>query len=666
MAEQIDTSKRLLSLTTPLAAGALTPVAFVAEEALNAPYSVTIEAVSDLQSIDPGALLFKPACLTVQQVGQKRYFHGMVRAVSAAGQPAVGKWRYTLTLAPKLWFMSQTIDCRIFQQNSVLDIVTTICGEINQTLETRPLGTPAKLEYVTQYNETDFEFIARLIEQEGFYYFFQHSESDHTLIVTNQNQSFPASPKPLMAVIHAGDNIDVLSSWRQVDATTTGSVRLMDYDPEPNSVLDQSTTSTLAAAGSGMRDVMQWPALTLTADTVTARTKIAIEAATAEASLIEASGTNHMFMPGGRFTLLRNPFTGAGNVDYVVRSVSHDGQDETWLAGSGKQSYGNTLHAFPFSVTWRQKQSFRRPVMAGIFTGIVLGESGEEIHADSLGRIKVRMKWDHRADTVAAKAVWVRVIQPWAGTSWGFQHLPRVGTEVAVAFMDGDPDRPVVIGGFYNGTNTIPFAVTGEQTKSGFRTRSTTDGGTSNFSEFSIDDKKGSELVYLHAEKDMTREVENDDKIAVSHDQTLTVSNNRTVTVSNDESKTVSNNQSLSVGKDCTVSISNNHSLNVGNKETNTITSGRSTTIDSGGDKLAVQAGDLSISVQSGSVSIEAMQQITLKVGGNSITISQSGIEIKGIMVTAEGQAMTQVKGPMVQVNGDGMLMLKGGITMIN
>jgi type VI secretion system secreted protein VgrG len=642
----IDDSKRLLALTTVLGAGVLSPVGFQAEEEISAPYSITIDAVSAEQGIKAETLLFTQLCLTIQQNGTKRFFNGMVRSFSASGLPVRGMWRYTLSVVPKLWFMSQTVDCRIFQQKTVLDIVKTLCGEASQTVQMRPLGTPPTLDYVTQYNETDLHFVQRLLEEAGFYYFFEHTAGDHTLVVTNQNQSFPASPKPVLAVIHEGNNIDVLGEWRQVSATATGSVRLMDYDPQPNTLPDGTTTASPAVTGDAQRDVMMWPALSTVAAVVTARTKIAIEAATAEAALIETAGSNHTLGAGSRFTLFRDPFTGASSIDHVVRSVSHRGSDDSWVTGTPTAEYANALTVFPAATTWRQKLLARRPQMAGI----VLGEAGEEIHADSLGRIKVRLKWDHRSDTVAGQAVWVRVIQPWAGTAWGYQYLPRVGFEVAVSFMDGDPDRPVVVGGFYNGTNTIPFAVPAEQTKSGFRTRSTKGGGTSNFSEFSIDDKMGSELVYLHAEKDMTREVENDDSISVKHDQTLEVTNDRKVTVDHDETREVKNNQTNTID----------------NQQTNTVKAGRTTTINSGGDSLKVDAGDLTIKVSSGSVSIEAAIQIQLKVGGNTITISQSGIEIKGIMVTAEGQAMTQLKGPMVQVNADGMLTLKGGITMIN
>ncbi len=682
MSVEIDDTKRLLSLTTVLGEGALSPIAFAAEECLSAPYSVTIEAVSSDQTITAGKLLYTAACLTVQQGEGKRFFHGMVRSFAASGVPERGMWRYTITLAPRLWFMNQTSDCRIFQQKTVIDILTTLCGEVSQALQTSVLGTPPTLEYVTQYNETDFHFLSRLLQEAGFFYFFTHGASDHTLVVSNQNLAFPADPKPLMAVVFQGSNIDVLHEWRLITQTSTGSVRLMDYDHLPVTMPEATTTVNPAQTGGSARDVMRWPALSTVAAVVTDRTKFAAEAASAEASLIETAGSNHMFMPGGRFTLLRDPFTSTGNVDHVVRAVRHAGSDESWVAGGGKTTYRNSLTVFPMATIWREKQAAQRPQMAGIFAAIVLGESGEEIHSDSLGRIKVRLMWDHRQDTVAGQAVWVRVIQPWAGNAWGWQHLPRVGSEVAVAFMDGDPDRPVVVGGFYNGNNAILFPVPDQATKSGFRSRSSKSGGTSNFSEFSVDDKAGKERMYLHAEKDMTREVENDDKITVGHDQSLTVSHDRTIAVSNDEAKTVSHNQTLSVNNDRTETVSNNASLSVGNNRTEKIsnnqsltiggtdtadiTGNRKVTISQGNDSLSVSMGDLKIDVSLGQVSIEAMMGITLTVGGNSVKIDQSGVTISGIMVKAQGQAMVQVEGPMAQVSGDGMLTLKGGIVMVN
>lgn len=252
------------------------------------------------------------------------------------------------------------------------------------------------------------------------------------------------------------------------------------------------------------------------------RAKFRIQHAEVVSALTHSHGYDHEFAPGRRFTLARDPFTRAEGIDYALRSVRHKASDDSWIAGAAIASYENDFTCFLQKTPWRDDARNTRPVMAGIFAATVLGNAGEEIHADPLGRIKVRLMFDHRKDTVAGKAIWVRVIQPWAGNTWGWQHLPRVGTEVAVSFMSGDPDNPVVVGGVYNEVMQPVFPVPSEQTKSGLRTRSTLRGGTQDFSEFSIDDRKGQELVFLHAQKDHKVEVENDEDVTIHRNQTVT------------------------------------------------------------------------------------------------------------------------------------------------
>ena len=678
-----------LMVLTVTGASGLIPVAFHAEEAISAPYSVTVDVVTQTR-IDTTSVLFQPACLTVQRSGLSRYFHGMVRAVTVTGKPLRGYFRYQFAIVPRLWFLNQTIDCRIFQAKSVGDIITTICGEGSQTLTLRIYGSQTPLPYVTQYNESKLRFISRLMEQAGYYYFFDHSNSDHTLIVTDQTQAFPASPKPLMYVIHEGDNSDVFSEWRALPATALGSMTLLDYDPTQTALLQNQKNTRLTAAGTSARSGMRWPALAFDTPTVTGRATIDMEAAEAEVSLCEAEGSNVTFAPGSQFTLETDPITSAGLTVYMVRAVNHNGSDDTWATGAAKVHYENMLSVFPATVQWRQKITIPRPVMAGIYAATVIGPAGSEIYGDDLARVKARLMWDHRQDTDPNQAIWMRVITPMAGNSWGMQHMPRIGTEVAVAFMDGDPDRPVVVGGFYNASMAPIFPVPAQQNKSGFRSRSTQQGGTANFSEFSFDDTKSSELVFLHAEKDMSREVENNDSLTVGNAQTITIAKGRTVTVTDkgdsltvkggdhtitvsqgDQSTTISQgNQSntVSQGNFSETISKGNHSTTVstGNHSTTVSQGNLSTTVSMGNHGTTVSMGNLSMTVSMGAVTIEAMQSITLKVGGNSVTISPTGVTIKGIMVDIEGQAMLTAKAPMAQVSGDGMLIVKGGIVMIN
>ncbi|MBV8399454.1 MAG: type VI secretion system tip protein VgrG [Acetobacteraceae bacterium] len=640
-AGQIDA---LLSMTTPLGPDVLHPVELQATEAISTPFAFSVTMVSTRQIIDPDTLLYVPVCITVRRPpATDRHFHGIVRHFAAVGLPARGHWSYVAEVVPRMWFMGQTADCRIFQQKTVADILRTVFSENGVTAQFKIYGDKPTREYVTQYNETDLDFAARLMEEAGYFYFFEHTETAHTLVVTDRNQAFTALDKPTHYVVHTGTNAEILSRWHKLKTTAHGKVTVLDYDPEKPSTPPQGEDSTtLKTSGAELRDVFSWPARTLKTQEAASFARIRIEAAEAFAALFEGTGYDQAFVPGGKFTIARDPFDDSRDVEYVIRSVSHQARDETWIAGRAEPSYSNTFTAAPSRVTWRQPLVTPRPVMAGIHAAVVLGNSGEEIHSERLARVKVRFFWDHRKDATANQACWVRVMQPWSGNSWGWQHLPRVGTEVAVAFMNGDPDNPVVVGCLYNDDMRPIFAVPDEQTKSGIRTRSTTHGGTSDFSEFSFDDKKGSELVFLHAQKDLTTEVENDQK--------LKVDNCRFVTVKQDETVDIGNNQSIKIKANRTVEVTQ------------------------GDDTLTVQMGNLkhttlqdyAVKSNTGNVTVEALQSIVLKVGANSVKIDQTGVTINGMIVKVQGQMSLQLQGLMSQLGGDAMLMLKGGIMMLN
>ncbi len=637
-------SERLLSLQTALGQDVLQPVSFTAGEAVSSPFSVTVETVCDQSSVDPDQLLYQPVCLKIRLgSGGERVLQGMVSRFVSTGQPFRNRFGYSLTFVPKLWFMGQTVDCRIFQDESIADILSKLCQEAGQTIEVKVYGDKSPKPYITQFNETDFAFFTRLAEEAGYYYYFTYTEGDHTLVLTDQNQGFPQNPKPALTVRHEGGGLDTLTEWRKIGATAFGKYQLRDYDPTAPSTLPEGTQPTqLATQGAPTRDVFEWPALALTNGAASVRARLKMEAAEAEAGLFEAAGEVSPLAAGSRFTLAEDPYDSSQGSEYVVRSIESAGEDRGWVTGDSEPAFSNRLVAFKASVPWREKMATPRPVMVGVHSAIVVGNDGEEIHADQYGRIKIRFFWDHREDATADTTCWARIVQPWAGNTWGWQHLPRVGTEVAVSFMDGDPDRPVVMGGLYNGEMMPVFAIPGEQTKSGFRSRSTTEGSTSTFSELSFDDKKGSELMFLHAEKDMTVEVENDQTVTVKHDQTIEVDNDRSLTVKQKET------------------------IEVDDSQTVTIKNGRTTTIKASGDKLTVENGDIAIEASLGSISVKAMNKIELTVGSNKITIDNTGVTVSATQVKIQGQAMAQVQAPMTQVSGDGMLTLKGGVMMLN
>jgi len=283
-----------------------------------------------------------------------------------------------------------------------------------------------------------------------------------------------------------------------------------------------------------------------------------------------------------------------------------------------RDDYENEFETIPATVTFRPERRSRRPEISGVQTALVVGPKGEEIYSDKYGRVKVQFYWDRDGKKDQNSSCWLRVSQDWAGKNWGSVFIPRIGQEVIVEFLEGDPDRPIITGRVYNAEQMPPYTLPDNQTQSGVKTRSSSGGGTSNYNELRFEDKMGSELILVHAEKDLQTEVEHDETRSVKHDRTTTITNNETKT------------------------------------------------IEQGNESIELNQGNQTTKVDLGSIDTEAMQSITLKVGQSSIVIDQKGVTIQGMMISIQGQVQVQVQAPMVQVNADAMLILKGGITMIN
>jgi type VI secretion system secreted protein VgrG len=596
-----EAEQPLLLLTSPLGddtlpfqQGTLHAVALSAREWLSRPFEAAITAVSTRRSIDPDELVGRPVCLTVRwRPGGDRLIHGIVRRLTAVSLPQRDRWQYVLDVVPRLRLMEQAADCRIFQDRTASEILRTLFAEHDVSpVEFRISGAQPRREYTTQYNETDLDFAQRLMQESGWFYFFEHSRTGHTLVVCDHNRSFRPLAPFRYRVVHAGDNVDVFSHWHESLQTAHGRVRLEDYDPtRPRTPVSGQQETTLGTAGAARRRVFRWPAMTQEDGVAGQRARFHIEASEAQAQLGSGRGFDPQFAPGRRFAMAHDPFTWAEGREYVLHGVEHQAVDDTWVVGGGTARYSNSFTCLRETVPWRDAPTLPRPAMAGIFSAVTLGNAGEEIHADPLGRIKVRLLFDHRRDTVAARAIWARVAQPWSGSSWGWQHLPRVGTEVAVSFMSGDPDSPVVVGCFYNQDQQPVFPIPSQQTRQGFRSRSTLHGGTQEYSELSFDDRRGEELVLLHAQLDHRIEVERD--------------------------------QDASIGRDRSVETMRD-------------------------DSLVSRTGNVSIDAVAGCVTISAAKTITLRVGGTSVILTETGINLSAladISISALGIVTTEAVG---------------------
>jgi type VI secretion system secreted protein VgrG len=648
MSEALD----LLTITTPLPDTSFYVGGIGGSERLSRPYVYTVDLHSGTELLDPDQLLDQAVSVHLGSSDgtPARYFSGIVRSVRQMPSQSKRVWDYQLSIVPKLWFLGQTRDVRFYPQMTVPVIVKTILSDFSVSFSDKLTKTYAERDYVVMFNESYLAFIQRLMELEGIFYFFTQDASSHTMVLADANTAFSDIAQPNVDIDEGQTGLGGLASWHREDRTVLGVVRTDDYNPETDDPVPGAITGTettvLTPSGAPGRKYYAWPAVHNATPLAANHARIRMLAAEAAASMFTGHGDALDFVAGGKFTLTNDP---TGVDSYVIQSVSYHVRDAADGSGVGSSSVAMSVTAFPAAIEWHEEQSVAPPVMGGIYTAKVIGAAGEEIYTDDLGRIQVKFPSDHLNDITTDNTLFVRVVQPWAGNNWGAHFIPRIGMEVAVAFLEGDVNRPVVIGALVNTNNPPVFAKT-DKNKTGFRTRSTLNGGSDNFNELSWDDSKGSEVFFLHAEKDYKLEVENDATATVDHDRAVTVKNDETVTVQG--------------------------------KKTDTITGDFATTVQQGNAGLTVSAGNQTVEVTQGKINQTAGQSInlkvmgnslvidasgiTLKVGANSIQITESGITIKGVMVDVEGESQTSMKGAIVQVQGEGMLDMTGGVTMIN
>jgi type VI secretion system secreted protein VgrG len=649
---------------------------FSGEEAVSAPFRFTLDLVSEDAAIDPDKLLRTPATITlVLPDGKERILHGRISRFVELGQGEGAKLTaYRADVVPWLWFLSLSSECRIYQDMTVLEIVEQVFRDQGfQDFELKCVKSYPKREYCVQYRETHLNFVSRLLEEEGICYFFTHTKSKHVLTLADD----PSAVKPCAGqstarvVAQAGSwqKEDVVTGFEREHAAHAGKVALRDFDYLQPSLKLEGTVS-----GDGQEEIYDYsfPGNYRTLEDGERLARLQLEEQEQWREVIRGDGTVRSFQAGCRFEL-KEYYRSSANQAYHLLSVRHSARVGDYRSGEEDAGfdYRNQFQAIPASVPFRPPRVTPKPVVQGSQTAVVVGKSGEELWVDKYGRVKVQFHWDRQGKKDENSSCWVRVATTWAGKGWGAIQLPRIGQEVIVDFLEGDPDMPVITGRVYNAEQMPPYALPGAQTQSGVLSRSSKGGGADNANEFRFEDKKGSEQVFLHAEKDLKVEVENDETRDVLHDRVTTVTNDdtRTVKEGNDTLTVEKGQQAITVkAGDRTVEVKGNqtHTVQQGNEQVEIKMGNRTVELGQGNDSLTVKMGNQQVKVSLGKIAEEAMQGIELKVGQSSIKIDQTGVTIKGMTVKVEGQVQTEVKGVMTTIKGDGMLTVKGGITMIN
>jgi type VI secretion system secreted protein VgrG len=667
---------RLLSIKTQLGEQKLLLERLQGTESLSAPFELELTMLSTLENIDMKKLLRTPATITLSSSDdRKRYFHGIFRSLSQppedddlfAARESMGFSNpsrdiavYRGVLVPKLWFLGLDANCRIFQNMTVPDIVEKILKEngISDFQFRAPIRDSSRYperEYCVQYRESNLNFISRLLEEEGIFYFFDHTDSKHTIIFADNSSILASCPGQASATYVYNSEGWVkgkeegVGTIDRIESAHSGKSTLTDYNFEKPSLNLKANLST------DNEEVFDYPGLydDLTLGDRYARVRLEEH----EASQFVVIGTSicRSFRPGYNFKL-KNHFRADTNQDYFLTSVTHDGYDSSYRQDSDEsQKYTNTFRAIPKSIKYRPPRHAMKPVVQGPQPAVVVGKAGEEIWVDKYGRVKVQFFWDREGKKNENSSCWVRVSQIWAGKNWGWITIPRMGQEVIVDFLEGDPDRPIITGRVYNAEQMPPYGLPANQTQSGIKTRSSKGGAAENFNEIRFEDKKGSEEVYVHAEKDMNTVVEHDDDQKIMNDRTIKVDGKHTEVIVKDTSITINEgNHSLDIKM-------GNQSIKVdqGNQSTQIAMGNQSTKIDMGNQTIKLGMGNQTTTLDLGKVETTALQSIELKVMDSSIKIDPVGVTIKGMMITIDGEIMTEVKAGAI-------LICKGGITMIN
>ena len=644
-------ANRDVSITTPLGPDVLLFHRLQMNEALGRLYSAELELLSEDEQVKIDDILGQLISVTLTlENGGERYFTGYVSDFSQVGR-AEHMVRYQATLQPWMWFLSRTSDCRIFQQKTAPQIIEDVFRDCGFTDFENALSQEYRTwDYCVQYRESDFNFVSRLMEQEGIYYFFRHEQDKHMLVLADSPSAHSAFPGYGTIPYFPPDNQrrrdqDHIDGWLLSKSVQTGLVVLEDYDfTRPKANLQTQSKVTRKHANADY-EVFDYPGEYQVFGDGEQYARRRIEEMQVGYERVQGQGDARGLAAGHVFSLEDYPREDQHR-EYLITSARYEIVSDEYYAtpgGADEDLFRCHFHAIDYRTPFRALRNTPRPIVQGPQTAIVVGPAGEEIWTDKHGRVKVQFHWDRYGKADENSSCWVRVSQVWAGKKWGAMHIPRIGQEVIVEFLEGDPDRPIITGRVYNGDNMPVYDLPANQTQSGIKSRSTKNGTPENFNEIRFEDKKGQEQLYIHAEKNQDIVVENDETHWVGHDRTKTIDNDETTTVGRDRTESVGRNETISiannrtedVGKNETISIAENRTEDVGKSETVAIGKDRSHDIGNDdalnvGKNLVINAGD-SVLIKTGSASISMKKNGDITISGKTITIKGSGnVIIKG------------------------------------
>jgi type VI secretion system secreted protein VgrG len=671
---------------------------FTVREEVSSPFEADLTLVAE-DEIGFDDVIGKEALLTIIGEEGDRYFHGIINEFVLSGTS--GEYMaYQAKTVPYIWFLSLEQDSRIFQDMTTQDIVIEVLkktGIMSDRFEFRLEQQYQKREYCVQYRETDLNFINRLLEEEGIFYFFEHTKDNHLLVFGDSKVNYQPIDGDDKIMFHPVDAMvpeeDFIHSFLFSRHIHPGKVTLRDFNflrPELDLTASQENETFKNL------EMYDYPGEYLD----DSRGKKIAEIRLQEAAMFQdkAQGRSccSRFTPGFTFTLKDHDLTTL-NQEYLIFDVVHIGSQPQTLAevpGAGAFSYSNEFLCIPSSVTLRPERKTPKPIVEGVQTAIVVGPAGEEIYTDKYGRVKVQFHWDREGKKDENSSCWIRVSQLWAGENWGAMFIPRIGQEVVIDFVEGDPDRPIITGRVYHGTNLPPHALPDEKTKSTIKSNSTKGGG--GFNELRFEDKKGSEEIFLHGQKDWNITILNNKNQNIGVNDQLSVGNNQVISIGVNRSESVGQNESVSVGANKTETVATNKAETIGVAKELTIGGAYQVTVGAamnesvgalkaeeigahktvlvGGNSSEDIGGNMSVNVgkdfsekvdgkhdeqvtkeytlKAKKVQITADDEIAIRTGSARITMKKNGdITLSGANITVKGSGNITLKGSKIIQN---------------
>ncbi|SAK83111.1 Rhs element Vgr protein [Caballeronia calidae] len=566
------------------------------EEALGRLFEFRIDALADSHSLSLRDMLGKPVTVRIeQQDGSMRYLNGIVARATLAGRRAQRHYGYELTVRPWLWLATRRTDCRIFQNCTVPEIVQSVLAPYGFPVEQHLTESYVPREYCVQYNESDAAFVSRLMEFEGIYYYFRHAEETHTLMLCDAMSSHAALPGYATIPYVAQDRTAIadeehIDSWLPAQEVSVGKHQTSDYDyTKPRADLSAQKLDPRGHEHDSFAS-FEWPGGYRDDAPGAHYSRVRLEEQQAEHERASAGTDVRGAAPGFLFTLAHCPRADQ-NREYLIVRCRYRFQENAYASDQGGEAvvHATQMLVQPSSLPYRPPRETPRPRTSGPQTATVVGPPGEEIWTDPYGRVKLQFRWDRYGRSDQDSSCWVRVSSPWAGSGFGGVQIPRVGDEVVVDFLNGDPDQPIVTGRVFNGERMPPWGLPASATQSGMLSRSSPGGTTEHANALRFEDRRGAEQLWMHAERNFDAETEQDHTLSVGHDHTHSVGNDETMQVTNNRQRNVGQNETVNIGQHRVAQIGGNETHGVGGNRTRTV--GKNETVTVGANRDATIGG---------------------------------------------------------------------------